>query len=496
MARRWLGATLACAALTGPLGAASLHAQDVGRRAVERLRYPELRFDPPKPEVHELPGGVPVYLLEDHSLPLVNVLARFEGGYANFGREYYAAGTALPSLLRGGGTRDLTPDSVDVLLEYYAAQTTFGGAGESTFSALNTLSEHLGPALAVWGEILEHPRFDSTRLEVWRGQEQESVTRRKDNPGQLAFSEFNRLMYGDHPIGWELAADDLTPERLSRERVRWLQRRILCPGNLVLGVTGDVSWEEIRPRLEALLADWPACPEPLPEAPLPTIRTEPGVFLIPRPIDQSTVVLAHTTALRQSDTRDYFASRIGNAILGASGLSSRLLTRVRTEAGYAYSASSLWTAPVRYDGLIGATTRTRGETTVAAIRLVEQVMEDMVDEAPDSDEVATTVEEATNGFVFNFQAPSQVISRQMFYEASGLPADWLERYLRGLQQVHPRDVRDVFRRYLDLDRMVILVVGNPDTFDQPLESLGPVTILDLAEPEATSGPSGSPRSRR
>jgi zinc protease len=443
---------------------------------------------------------VTVFFPEDHSLPLVDVFARFSGGYARYPRDYYAPGTALPSLLRNGGTRDMSPDSVERVLERYAIQTTFGGSGESVFAAVNTLTEHLPRALEVWGALLRRPGFDTARVAVWRGQELEGTRRRKDDPGRLAFSEFNRLMYGDHPVGWEMTPDDLAPERMAPERFRWLQERILCPDRLILGVAGDVSWEQISPLLEEFAADWPTCSEPLPDPPVPDVGAPPGIYLIPRPVNQSTVVLAHPTELRQDDSRAYFASRVGNVILGAGGFTSRLLNRIRTREGLAYGASSLWTVPLRYDGLLGATTRTRGETTVDAIRLIVETMEEMAREPPTAEEVETTVDESVNGFVFNFQSPAQVVARRIAYRAGGLPDDWLTRYVSGVQAVEPEHVRDVFRRYLRPDEMVILVVGDPEVVEEPLKALGPVTRIQIppapADVPVRPLPSGSPRSRR
>jgi predicted Zn-dependent peptidase len=303
------------------------------------------------------------------------------------------------------------------------------------------------------------------------------VRRRKDDPGSLAITEFNRLMYGEHPIGWQMTDADLTPEAFSLERLQSLHRRIVCPQNLVLGVTGDVTWEEIEPRLVRLLQDWPPCTAELPPIPIPQIREGGGVFLIPRELEQSTVILAHRSNVRQGDTRDFFSSRIGNAVLGASGFSSRLLSRVRTERGYAYSASSLWTTPRLSPGLVGALTQTKSSSTVAAAKLILEIMEEMTTAAPSADEVQTTVDEIVNGFVFNFESPSQIVSRQMVYRAEELPSNWLEAYLEGIQSVRPEDVLDVFRREVHPGQMTILVVGNPDAFDQPLETLGPVTVL-------------------
>jgi zinc protease len=111
-----------------------------------------------------------------------------------------------------------------------------------------------------------------------------------------------------------------------------------------------------------------------------------------------------------------------------------------------------------------------------------EIFEEMRGTAPTEEEVRTAVDEAVNGFVFNFESPSQIVFRQMIYRADGLPPTWLEAYLDGIQRVAPEDVLDVFRREVRPGDFTILVVGNPDAFDESLESLGSVTVLDADAP--------------
>ena len=476
-----VGHALIVVAVTAATCAAGCAAQrPVGRDAVAALRFGPVSFEPPEPERYEV-AGVPVLLLRDPAVPLVNVFARFKGGYGLFEREYYAAATALPALLRYGGTSSLSPDSVDESLEHFAIQTSFGSAGEAVSASMNVLTEHLATALTLWGSMLREPRFDPSRIEVWRGQELESVRRRLDDPGRLAFSEFNRLLYGDHPIGWEMDEGDLEPASLAPERFAELHRRIVCPENLVLGVTGDALWSEVRPLLEELLGSWPPCEGALPPPPVPEIRHEPGVYVIVKELEQSVIVMAHPTGVRLADDPDYFSATIGNSILGGGGFSSRLLARIRTEEGYAYSASSLWTTPRRFDGLLGAITRTRPENAVPAIHLILETMEELRAAPPSDEEVGTAVDRIANGFVFNFETPAQIVSRQMFYLAQDLPADWLERFLRGVQQVTPGMIHDAFAEHLWPGEMTILIVGDLDRIGRAaLEELGPVTMLDAS----------------
>ncbi len=465
-----LGATI----LAPPPAAAQ--ERPVGREAVEALAVPELDFEPPKAELREV-EGVPVLFLADRALPLVSVFASFKGGYAHFGRDRYAAGMGLSHALRYGGTEALPPDSVDTLLEYFAVQTGFGGGGGGVSASVNALTEHADTAVALLRGLLRDPRFDPEILETWRLRELESVRRRADNPSSLAVVEFNRLLYGDHPIGWELDPADLAPELVEPEDFRALHEALICPGNLVLGVTGDVSWDEARALVEKLLEGWAPCPAELPESPAPEIRRGGGVFLIPREIEQSVVVMAHPASVRQEDDPEYFGALIGNSILGGGGFSSRILSRVRTEEGYAYSASSLWTTPRRWDGIVGAVTQTRPEAAVDAARLILDIFGEAREAPPTEAEVGTAVDRIVNGFVFNFESPAQIVSRRMYYLARDFPADWLERYLAGIRAVTPGSVLDVFREHLRPDEMTILVVGDPERMT--LEELGEVTVIEV-----------------
>lgn len=471
-----------------PLSAQTVVRSPIGREAAMALEYPPLAFTPPEPGLHTV-RGVEVFHLHDPTFPLVDVFVRVKGGSGLFGREAYAPFSALPALLRSGGTRTLPPDSVEARIEGLALQLSFGGGGASQSSSMNALASNLPASLELWNELLLEPGFDSLQVEVWRGQEIESSRRRRDDPGTLAYSEFNRLLFGDHPVGWELEEGDLSRERFGREALLRAHARIWCRDRLTIGISGDAPWDTIRPLLERMLERWPPCTEEIPEAPQPTIRDEPGVWLIPRKIDQSTVVLAHPVPLRQDDSRDYVTSRIAVQILGGGGFSSRLMSRVRSELGYAYSVSSLWTTPERYDGLVGATTRSGPGTTIAAIGAILEEIERMRVEEPSPAEVNDAIEALVNGFAFNFDSPAQVVVRRMAYRAQGLPDDWLEQYAREVQTVTPGEIRDVVRKYVDPTRMMILIVGDPDGFDAPLDPLGPVRIL---EPRARIGPDRGP----
>ena len=472
-------------------------APDIGLEAADEFRPGPLRFRPSEVRKRSV-AGVTVIHAVDPDLPLVNVLFRVRGGYGLYPRDAYGALNALPAMMRNGGTEALPPDSVEQLMEYYAIQSSFGGGGEAVVTSFNVLERHLDLALDLWRQLLLQPRFDTTRIEIWRNQELDNLRRRLDSPVRTAYSRFNTLMYGDHPIGWQLRPEDLDAEDLRPGVLRRYHGEIVCRDHLTLGVAGSVEWTEVEPKLEAFLDGWPACQTDIPRGPDPVTRAEGGVFLIPSTSEQAVIVMGQPSGVRQADSNPYVASRIANAILGASGFSSRLFQRVRTEAGYAYSAASVWTARARADGLLGAVTQTSPEQVVPAVQLILDVMDEFDRDGPTSDEVRSAVDESVNGYVFGFQSAGQMVSRRMALEGQSLPVDWPERYLEMVQELNRADVHRVFRRTFDPSRMTVLIVGDPERIGPALADLGPVEILPAAVPvreTAAPVPSGEPPPR-
>lgn len=481
---RWRGAmgALVLAAACGPMTPTPGSPGDgepplVGLEAVQRLEFPPLEFDPPEPEQFELSNGVTVFFLRDNTLPLLDVFVNVRGGYAHFDRERYAAASGLLPLMRNGGTRTFSVDSLDAHIDFHALGMATSTGGERMVLRVSGLRRQLDVILEVWSEILLHPRFDSTALARWRDRELNAVRRRAEFPGSLAVLAFNRIMFGDHPTGWIMTAEDLTPERVTEDRLRALHDRTVCPENAVIGAAGSVDRDTLRAALEEALAGWEPCDRALGDPPTPTVTADPRVYVVPLTLAQSTVVVGQPGGVILRETPEYFASRIANWIIGGNSFTSRLMTRVRGEEGLAYSAASVWGAAPDHERILGAITHTRSEQTVEAARLVMETLEDARRNPPSDDEVALARDAIVNGFVFGFGSSTQIVARQVGYRANGLPTDWLTRSFEGIRAVETRDVARVIRTHIHPDEFTILIVGDTTAFDA--SRLGPVTLLDV-----------------
>ena len=61
----------------------------------------------------------------------------------------------------------------------------------------------------------------------------------------------------------------------------------------------------------------------------------------------------------------------------------------------------------------------------------------------------------------------------------GRPDKYLGEYTKKIEAVTKDDVRRVARKYLDPQRLTIVVVGDQKSLKEPLEKLGPVELRDV-----------------
>jgi zinc protease len=101
---------------------------------------------------------------------------------------------------------------------------------------------------------------------------------------------------------------------------------------------------------------------------------------------------------------------------------------------------------------------------------------------PTAAELAKAKDQLLNSFVFHFDSPEKTLNEQVTLAFYGYPPDFLDRYKAGIEKVTSEDVARVARKYVDADKLGIVVVGNEAEIKPPLDSLGKVTNLDITIP--------------
>jgi predicted Zn-dependent peptidase len=454
-----------CAAIPSPRGAAEepRQARKDGDRAIvphpRELRFPALEFHPPiaARHRHRLANGNAVYVVEDRSLPLVEVDVLLRVGSYLDPEGLDGLAHASGSQMRAGGTRSLAPDAFDEEADFLAAEISTSFGDTSGEASLDCLSKDLDRGLDLLFGVLATPRFDEGRLAVYKQQVLQSLARRNDSTASIEAREWNRLVYGASHYAARQPTR-ATVEAITREQLAAFHGRWVHPENVVFAVSGDVSAADIIPRLEARLQDWKRG-ERAPPVPAPAAAVEPGVYLVRKDdVNQGRVSVGHRAV--QRDHPDYAALLIMNHILGGGGFTSRILGRVRSDEGLAYTALSEYEFGTYHEGEFRAYFQSRSPSVARALAIVIEEIHRIRDELVSPEEIDIALNYFLGAFPRRFSTPAQVARRLAQDELEGRPAEFWMTLEARLRAVTREDVQRVARAHLRPDALVTLVVGN------------------------------------
>jgi len=465
------------------LAAAALAQQPAASYKDLEKKYPPLKeIRIPEVATHTLANGLRLYLVEDHTLPIISGRALVRAGNLFDPPDKVGLADITGAVMRTGGTVSKPGDQIDQELERMAASVETGIGETEGEARFFTLKENLDKVLAAYADVVMHPAFRQDKIDLHKNQTRSVIARRNDDPGGITRREFNNLVYGkDNPYGWQQEYEHV--DRLERGDLERFYRRYFFPSNVMLAVYGDFSTAEMKTKLEAAFKDWNNPQQPVPPFPPVKASRKGGVYLVAKEdVNQSNIRMGHLGGILKDE--DYPALEVMADILGGGGFRSRLVGLVRTKLGYAYSVGAVWGANYGHPGIFRAAAGTKSDSTIKAIQAIRGEIDRLRKEEVTDAELASSKSTVVNSFVFNFDTKPKTLNRLMTYEYWGYPKDFIFQYKKKLEAVTRGDVLRVAQKYLKPEEMVLVAVGKPSDFDQPLDSLGSaVTKLDITIPQ-------------
>jgi zinc protease len=435
-------------------------------------------FHPQEPKRVELPNGLVIFLQEDHELPLINGVARIRGGSRSEPADKVGMLDMYGEVWRTGGTKTQTGDQLDDYLEIRAAKVETGDSEDSTSISWSCLKEDFDDVFRVFADLLQNPEFRADKLDLAKKEMADGISRRNDDPRGIAGREAAMLAYGkNNPYARQ--PEYATVDAVTRQDlVDWHQDHVY-PNNIILGVVGDFDSGAMEAKLRRAFGNWPKGPPH--EAPeIQFDPAKPGYYLVPKPdVNQSSIRMVELGIRR--DNPDFYAATVFNEAFGG-GFSSRLVQDLRSAKGLAYAVGGGIGSAFDHLGVVEISMGTKSHSTVEAIQGIYGEIDELAKKPITNEEIQQAKDSILNSFVFNFDSPEKVLRERMAYEFYGYPADFLEQYRAGIEKVQASDVARAAAKYLQKDKLAVLVVGNTTDFDKPLTSLGPVTNIDIAIP--------------
>jgi len=489
MSRAWIAGMALLVLVAAPVVATAAPAKAIVDHP-EKLTYDKLNYTPPEPADyrHELKSGATAYVAENHEVPTFQLSIHVGTGtlYEDVAKAGVAGMTA--HLMRNGGVEGMTAAEFDQALALLAGEVSVRiGASKGTVQ-LFCLAKDADAALVLLKKMLQKPVFDQEALDRYRTDVLSELEQRNASTRAIEGREWQFLMYGDHPSGTRFRRTKASVESITREDLAAFHQKYFFPGNFTFAVAGDLDTKELLAKLNTLLADWPDGQLSLPAVSDKIPEVKPGVYMVAKEdVNQSRIQIGHMGVKR--DNPDQYALMVMNDILGGGGFTSRIVRRVRSDEGLAYSAGSSFVRPVLYPGTFQAFFQTKHATAAFGTRLIVDEIERIRNEKCDAEVVDNAKASFIGNLVNPFSSRNSIVNTFADDDYTGRPDDYWQKYAKKMEAVTPETVLEVAKKYLHPDKLVYLVVGDPEAVEtgsdkhpERYSDFGPVTILPLRDP--------------
>ncbi len=401
--------------------------------------------------------GIKAWLIEDHTNPIVALKFAFRGGSAldPVGKEGLAR---LASATMDEGAGDMDSQAFQAKLEDLSVSLHFEADMDSFGGSVTTLRENLKPATQMLRTALSSPRFDKEPVERISAQLLAGLRQSEEDPNSVAARTLYKSIFGDHPYGRGSKGTIEGIKNITQQDLKNFAQTRLGKDNLVVGVSGDITPDELKKLLDDVFG-----PLPNTASPWKIAKAQPVFFkdlkVIEKPVPQSSILFAQKGIDRHDP--DFYPAYVLNYILGGGGFSSRLTEEVREKRGLVYSVYSYL---VNYDQanlwLAGAGTQNaRVKETLDVIR---HEWKKAATEGITAQEVKDAKTYLTGSFALRFNSSDTIAAILVGMQKDNLPIDFLETRNKQVEAVSLEDVNRVARTLLQPQNLSAIVVGQPE----------------------------------
>jgi len=453
-----------------------------GAQAPDRTKAPRAGPAPalhlPSIQKRQLSNGLPVWMVELHEVPVAQISLVVTIGVSGDPRGKFGLTSLMAAMLEeGAGSRSSLEisDAVDFL----GADLGAGSSFDSSAVRLHVPVARLADALPIMADVALRPTFPADELDRLRQQRLTALLQARDDPASIAAQAFPRVLYGAvHRYGTGVAG---TAEAIGSVTVADLRSRytaVFRPANAALIVVGDIVPDRVMPLLETQFGAWRTeatdTGAALPAAAPPVSRE---LSIVDKPGAPQTQIRIGSIGVARA-TPDYFAIQVMNTILGGS-FTSRLNMNLREKHGYAYGASSAFdmrSAPGPFAAAAGVQTDKTAESLKEFFNELNAIRQPVP-----ADELQRAKNYIALRYPSGFESTTDISRRLEDAFVYRLPEDYFAKYVANIEAVTAADIQRVATKYIQPDRVAVVVVGDRKVIEPGIQALnlGPIKHVGI-----------------
>lgn len=407
--------------------------------------------------------------IENKEVPLVQFDIVIGGGLLLEDIDKVGVSNLLARMMTQG-TKNKTPQELEEAIQQLGASINVFAGTEDIRVRVNTLAKNYQATVDLVEEILLEPRWDPKEFELIRQSVISQLKQQEGNPNALAQNQYNDLIYGHSNIrSRNLLGTAVSVSSIMMDDLKNYYNKNISPSVARMHLVSSLDKTKILAALNDLANKWKAKKVDIPTWPVSITTAGAKVYFFDVPDAKQSQLRIGYPALSITDA-DYYPATVMNYILGDGGFASRLTQELREGKGYTYGIYSDFSGSHAV-GPFTIGSGVRSNVTYEALQLIKEIVEKFGDTYTEAD-LSTTKSFLTKSNTRAFEtagAKLNLLDNVTKY-------NWNSNYVLEREKIvinmTVEKIRSLSKKYLDVNKMVWLVVGDAKTQLEPLKKLG------------------------
>lgn len=230
------------------------------------------------------------------------------------------------------------PTAMDItsLIDGMGGEFNASTGKEVTAYYIKSAADKVEISLDVLSDMLRNSKLDSIEIEKEKGVIVGEIDMNEDSPMRDIGDVYERLIYGDTPLGWNIAGPKDIVRKINREDFISYMKNLYSPHNMTIVFAGGIENEKAIELAEKYLGKMTRF-DTLRFNKYEEKQDKPRLFLKTKKTEQAHIAIGFKTV--KNEHPDKYPLEVLAAILGG-GMSSRLFHEVREKRGLGYYVST------------------------------------------------------------------------------------------------------------------------------------------------------------
>lgn len=283
-----------------------------------------------------LPNGLRILTIPMPSFESATVMLMVGAGSRYETRKNSGISHFLEHIAFKGTQKRPTAMDISSLIDGMGGQFNASTGKEITAYYIKSAASKIETSMDVLSDMLQNSKLDSSEIEKEKGVIIEEINMNEDSPMRDIGDIYERLIYGDTPMGWNIAGEKEIIRKITRQDFISYMKSLYSPHNMTVVVAGGIDRRKAEELAEKYLGSMERF-DTLKYTKYGESQTKPETFLKTKKTEQSHIAIGFKTV--QSEHPDKYPLELLSAILGG-GMSSRLFHEVREKRGLGYYVST------------------------------------------------------------------------------------------------------------------------------------------------------------